>query len=1061
MFDAFQKSMNQAEVRRHVGHRTVIDKVCLLRKEIKHLTALITAREKEPKFSAFRCLFILLTCNHHLTAAKGMLKALFLCLTLRRVESLGNLLSNTFIVLAGLRIENNILAELSYKLPSIAEFIASPPLLNMNSTAVPWQDNIVLLDSKRIEASLHKGIFCGTNAGHTFLSLPLLAMLCLLRPTIAQNRSTCRLALARYDASAPSTGTLRAAVVFVDFSDYLAKRAQRKIFTTTLLLYAKYHFDAINIVAETVNFPGTNVLYVLPAKGAMGISSRQLRWCPVKATDGTVIGNANTMSLLDLYPYMGGTTWATPRLSCVGKWHLRWDEDAQVDCVEAAENTTHRISPVEVKAGATKLVMGYIRMLVGLGPWFIRIMGILTAGLGHFVIDSTSNSGGEGETITLSKSIAVTRSFWLFYGSDFEAEQYLNSGLCPHDIVRISSTVAHRDLPTYAVSLFGQAQLPYPFLFSLWLDQLLEHGGLGSAFRKDDNFSGPLVKLLRRRFLIVPARESTPRSLSLDTIYGNERSSSWQFALQLLSSILYVATSNSSTASALGQGDLAPQPRVANITYWGSACPEGGLRAVIGPVDATKNIAPLTFTLANFLPALGSFGSSLRMCNIVSRIIVDNGWKIMVNARGTNAQGNTNLPGNATMFLRSTYSFAEKAELQVNTESHQSIGMLDVKGPLTGQFARRLTPVDGDQGIVGPCTGGELDIEFQARAVEDSISKMLQQRAPNETSWTLTTDMDISRLRDALVNSPTCIQDGLHEVAKTLSIGQTAWIDLRLLNKTVHIYESRCLLLTSYWGCLNVASCNGTNLILTSDIFSSGMNECYYILGRVELSLLCKRKSMRERPLAQPHSHLSSTSHLLPYTHFSCKRLFGCNPGRENGAVVGSVFQAKNFIYERCCRFAEAPGTSFVEFIRKGRYICTIIWRKYQTCQQASFWRFRGPKLDLIDYLFGLRFSLTVNLTCLLASLENTVLKSVSSRKIVYLLFGFRRVSPRVTLWGCDRMTKRSLRLAQKLTLLRSNHLNGLIEPEVKYPWDSEGPHADTSIIFMLLITFYDVLQHL
>jgi hypothetical protein len=71
--------------------------------------------------------------------------------------------------------------------------------------------------------------------------------------------------------------------------------------------------------------------------------------------------------------------------------------------------------------------------------------------------------------------------------------------------------------------------------------------------------------------------------------------------------------------------------------------------------------------------------------------------------------------------------------------------MLEVKGPLMGQFARPLTPVAGNQGAAELCTGGELDIEFQARAVEDSTSKMLRRRAPNETSWTLTTDMEISR----------------------------------------------------------------------------------------------------------------------------------------------------------------------------------------------------------------------------------------------------------------------------------------------------------------------------
>lgn len=125
----------------------------------------------------------------------------------------------------------------------------------------------------------------------------------------------------------------------------------------------------------------------------------------------------------------------------------------------------------------------------------------------------------------------------------------------------------------------------------------------------------------------------------------------------------------SSIIGVLGDETPAPLPSFANITYWGSACPEGGLDAAIGPVNATTNIASLTYTLANFLPALGSFDSSLRMCNTVSNIILDKGWRAMVNARGTNAQGNTDLPDNATMFLRSTYSFSEKAEIQVSTVS--------------------------------------------------------------------------------------------------------------------------------------------------------------------------------------------------------------------------------------------------------------------------------------------------------------------------------------------------------------------------------------------------------
>ena len=74
--------------------------------------------------------------------------------------------------------------------------------------------------------------------------------------------------------------------------------------------------------------------------------------------------------------------------------------------------------------------------------------------------------------------------------------------------------------------------------------------------------------------------------------------------------------------------------------------------------------------------------------------------------------------------------------------------MLDVAGPLTGPFAKLLAPSDGDKGVVAPCGGGELDIEFQARAVEDEgFAKMSEGvwtgRAVNETSWTLSTDVQV------------------------------------------------------------------------------------------------------------------------------------------------------------------------------------------------------------------------------------------------------------------------------------------------------------------------------
>lgn len=328
------------------------------------------------------------------------------------------------------------------------------------------------------------------RATHFSLWATLLAALCILRPTIAQNRATCRPAPAGYGASAPSTGTLRAAVIFVDFPDYPANGTTQDLYNEitdatalyTTMSYGKlnlqmiphlerfyrmpnttlsYNFtrslttedhvryikDAINAVGKTVNFTGTNVLYILPPKGATGISFSPTAMVSVKAADGTVIGNTvtygqdmynrwgfktvnhetgHTMGLPDLYPYSGGTTvqWVggfdmmglisgqSPDYLAYEKWQLGWIDKAQVNCVDAAGNTTHRISPVEVKAGTTKLVMvpvnstlsvlaevrstlGINQNACGTGVLVYQAHRDIDSGFGPLrVIDSTPNSGG-------------------------------------------------------------------------------------------------------------------------------------------------------------------------------------------------------------------------------------------------------------------------------------------------------------------------------------------------------------------------------------------------------------------------------------------------------------------------------------------------------------------------------------------------------------------------------------------------------------------------------------------------------------------------------------------
>lgn len=69
-------------------------------------------------------------------------------------------------------------------------------------------------------------------------------------------------------------------------------------------------------------------------------------------------------------------------------------------------------------------------------------------------------------------------------------------------------------------------------------------------------------------------------------------------------------------------------------------------------------------------------------------------------------------------------------------------------GPHAGQFDKPLQPsIDGDRGIIGPCTGGELDIEFQSMTTQDlnPLVEMPVKTSVGDTAWTLSTDIDVSQ----------------------------------------------------------------------------------------------------------------------------------------------------------------------------------------------------------------------------------------------------------------------------------------------------------------------------
>lgn len=211
--------------------------------------------------------------------------------------------------------------------------------------------------------------------------------------------------------------------------------------------HLRYVNDALLAVGDAVDFRGTNVLYILPPKGANEISFSPTLMVPVTAGDGTVIGNTvtygqdmyirwgfktvnhetgHTMGLPDLYPYTNGTTtqWVggfdmmglisgqSPDYFAYLKWQLGWIKDNQVDCVTKSGTTRHRISPVEVGAGARKLIMvpinstqsilAEVRSTLGIngdacGTGVLVYQALNSVGSGNGpirVIDSQPGSGG-------------------------------------------------------------------------------------------------------------------------------------------------------------------------------------------------------------------------------------------------------------------------------------------------------------------------------------------------------------------------------------------------------------------------------------------------------------------------------------------------------------------------------------------------------------------------------------------------------------------------------------------------------------------------------------------
>lgn len=288
---------------------------------------------------------------------------------------------------------------------------------------------------------------------------------------------------------APTTGTVKATMIFVDFPDapatdttsslynQLAPGAidwfntssygrlslqvvagstsffrmpnpsasygfQRGLTSATHLAYIQ---DALNAVGRSVNFAGTQLLYIVPTSNASAISFSPTYMGSVTAADGTSIGHTvtfgqdmwfwgfkvvnhetgHTMGLPDLYPFSGGPTtqyvggWdmlgliSGPAPDRFGwhKWKLGWIDDSQVDCVSNPGTTTHILTPLETAGGtkitvirtsATRAIVAEDRQALGVdtatcatGVLIYTVDTTVPTGSGPIQVqDATPNSGG-------------------------------------------------------------------------------------------------------------------------------------------------------------------------------------------------------------------------------------------------------------------------------------------------------------------------------------------------------------------------------------------------------------------------------------------------------------------------------------------------------------------------------------------------------------------------------------------------------------------------------------------------------------------------------------------
>ncbi|MER7767454.1 M6 family metalloprotease domain-containing protein [Kitasatospora sp. NPDC096140] len=272
----------------------------------------------------------------------------------------------------------------------------------------------------------------------------------------------------------PSTGTVNAKMIFVDFPDAKANdstaslydqlapgatdwfskasygRLNLHISADTSRFYRmpnssdsygyqrglsyeshqRYIEDALRAVGRSVDFSGTQILYIVPTGRASAISFSPTFMGSVTAADGTVIDKTVTlgqdlwawgsgvmnhetghaMGLPDLYSFgsgdahgyvggwdmMGLISGPDPDRFGWHKWKQQWIDDNQVSCYGGPGTHTVTLTPLEtnggrkiavVRTGPTRAVVAEVRGKQGVDS------GACTTGVLIYTVDTTVNSG--------------------------------------------------------------------------------------------------------------------------------------------------------------------------------------------------------------------------------------------------------------------------------------------------------------------------------------------------------------------------------------------------------------------------------------------------------------------------------------------------------------------------------------------------------------------------------------------------------------------------------------------------------------------------------------------